>query len=134
MPSSGRNFSKAVDAIVKALGYMSTPYDPKFFVKWIEGMPILVMFHSPPDMIGEWDKLVAAFKASKYKVKDCTKEPFFGISVTTDDQGNYYLDQKKAIEGVAKVAKVQGNTPQKIPYPIEGESLSKKDNAKNPSE
>ena len=87
LPSSGRNFSKAVDAIVKALGYMSTPYDPKFFVKWREGMPILVMFHSddfrwcgPPDMIGEWDKLVAAFEASKYKVKDCTKEPFVGIN------------------------------------------------------
>ena len=141
LPSSGRNFSKAVDAIVKALGYMSTPYDPKFFVKWIEGMPILVMFHSddfrwcgPPDMIGEWDKLVAAFEASKYKVKDCTKEPFVGINVTTDDQGNYYLDQKKAIEGVAKVAKVTGSKPQRLPYPLEGESLSKKDNAKNPAE
>ena len=46
LPSSGRNFSKAVDAIVLKLGYKSTPYDPKFFCKWIGGMPILVVFHS----------------------------------------------------------------------------------------
>ena len=67
LPSSGRNFSKAVDAIVTALGYMSTPYDPKLFVKWMKGMPILVIFHTddfrwcgPPAMIEEWNKLVAA--------------------------------------------------------------------------
>ena len=120
---------------------MSTPCDPKFFVKWIKGMPILVMFHSddfrwcgPPDMIEEWNKLVAAFEMTKCKVKDCTKEIFVGINVTAEDQDNYYLDQKKAIEGVAKVAKVAGSKPQRLPYPIEGESLSKKDNAKNPAE
>ena len=43
LPSSGRNFSKAVDAIVFKLGYKNTPYDPKFFYKWIDGMPILSM-------------------------------------------------------------------------------------------
>ena len=37
LPSSGRNFSKAVDAIVLKLGYKNTPYDPKFFCKWIGG-------------------------------------------------------------------------------------------------
>ena len=141
LPSSGRNFSKAVDAIVAALGYVSTPYAPKFFVKWINGMPILVIFHSddfrwcdPPDMIEEWKKLVASFEASKFKVKHCTKEPFVGINVTTDDQCNYYLDQKKAIEGVVKVAKVEGMKAKKLHYPLEGESLSKKNNAKNPAE
>ena len=34
----GRNFSKAVNAIVLKLGYKNTPYDPKFFCKWIGGM------------------------------------------------------------------------------------------------
>ena len=80
LPSSGRNFSKAVDAIVNSLGYKSTPFDPKFFCKWIEGRPILLMFHSDDfrwcgtsNMIAEWDTLVASFEAARYKVKDCTK-------------------------------------------------------------
>ena len=131
LPSSGRNFSKAVDAIVTSLGYKSTPFDPKFFCKWIEGRPILLMFHSddfrwcgPSNMIAEWDTLVAA----RYMVKDCTKEPFVGINVTSDNQGNYYLDQKKSIEGVVKAAKVN------LPYPLEGPSLSKADNAKDEAE
>ena len=60
--------SKAVDVIVLKLGYKNTPYDPKLFCKWIDGMPILVMFHSddfrwcgPPNMLSEWDALVKAF-------------------------------------------------------------------------
>ena len=47
---------------------------------------ILVMFHSddfrlsePPQLLAEWDILVAAFEAARYKVSDCTKEPFVGI-------------------------------------------------------
>ena len=46
LPSSGWNFSKAVNVIVLKLGYKNTPYDPKFFCKWIDGMPALVIFHS----------------------------------------------------------------------------------------
>ena len=37
LPSSRRNFSKAVDAIGTSLGYKSTPFDPKFLCNWIEG-------------------------------------------------------------------------------------------------
>ena len=81
-------------------------------------------------MFAEWDTLVASFEAARYKVKDCTKEPFFGINVTSDNQGNYYLDQKKSIEGAVKAAKVSGCKVQKLPYPLEGPSLSKADNAK----
>ena len=127
LPSSGRNFSKAADAIVTSLGYKSTPFDPKFFCKWIEGRPILLMFQSddfrwcgPSNMIAEWDTLVTSFEAARYKVKDCTKQPFVGINVTSDNQGNYYLDQKKSIEGVVKAAKVSGCKVQKLPYPLEG--------------
>ena len=115
LPSSGHNFSKAVDAIVTSFGYKSTPFDPKFFCKRIEGRPILLMFHSddfrwcgPSNMIAEWDTLVASFEAARYKVKDCTKKPFVGINITSDNQGNYYLDQKKSIEGVVKAATVNG--------------------------
>ena len=51
---------------------------------------------------------VKAFEGSKYKVKDCTNRPFVGINVTTDKEGNYYLDQKRAIEGVVKAARLSG--------------------------
>ena len=44
LPSSGKNFSKAANAIVLKLGYKNTPYDPRFSFKWIGGMPILVVF------------------------------------------------------------------------------------------
>ena len=76
----------------------------------------------------------------KYYTEYCTGTYSTGTystpckTATTDDRGNYYLDQKKAIEGVTKVAKVRGSKSQKIPYPIEGESLSKKYNEKNPAE
>ena len=85
-------------------------------------------------MLAEWVKLVAAFEASRYKVKDCTKEPFVGINVTTDEQSNYYLDQKKSIESVVKAAKVSGAKVQKLPYPLDGPPLSKADSAKNEAE
>ena len=69
LPSSWRNFSKAVDLIVAKCGYKSRRYDPKFFCKWIDGMPILVMFHSddfrwsgPPHLLAEWNASAAAFE------------------------------------------------------------------------
>ena len=136
LQSSGRNFSKAVDLIVAKCGYKSTPYDPKFFCKWIDGMPILVMFHSddfrwsgPPHLLAEWDSLVAAFEAARYKVKDYTKEPFVGINVISDTQGNCYLDKKDKIEDLVKAARVTGAKVQKLPYPLDGPSLSNTVNA-----
>ena len=85
-------------------------------------------------MLAEWNSLVAAFEASRYKVKDCTKEPFVGINVTSDEKGNFYLDQKKLIESAVKAAKVSGAKVQKLPYPLDGPSLSKADNAKTEAE
>ena len=82
----------------------------------------------------EWDTLVAAFEASRYKVKDCTKESFVGINVTSDEKDNFYLDQKKFIESAVKAAKVSGAKVQKLPYPLDGPSLSKADNAKTEAE
>ena len=60
---------------------------------------------------------VKAFEGSKYKVKDCTNEPFVGINVTNDKEGKYYLDQKRAIEGVIKAGRLSGAKIQKLPYP-----------------
>ena len=85
-------------------------------------------------MLSERDALVKAFEGSMYKVKDCANEPFVGITVTFDKDGNYFLDQKRAIEGVVKAAKLSGAKIQKLPYPLDGKSLSKEDNAKDDSE
>ena len=141
LPASGRNFSKAVDVIVLSLGYMNTPFDLKFFYKWIDGFPMLLMFHSddfrwcgPPHLLAEWDTLVAAFEKAKYQVKDCTDAPFVGINVTHDQEGNYYLDQTKTIEGIVKAANLRGAKTEKLPYPMDGPSLSKLDNAANEDE
>ena len=86
----------------------------------------MVIYHSndfrwcgPPHLISEWDALDAAFEASWYKVKDCTKEPFVGINVTSDEIGNYYLDQRKLIESAVKAAKVSRAKVQKLPYPLD---------------
>ena len=57
------------------------------------------------------------FEGSKHKVKDCTNKPFVGINVTNDKEGKYYLDQKRAIEGVIKAARLSGAKIQKLPYP-----------------
>ena len=92
----------------------------------------MVIFHSdefrwccPPHLLLEWDTLVAAFEASRYKVKDCTKEPFVGINVTSDEKWNFYLDQRKLIESAVKAAKVSEAKVQKLPYPLDGPLLSK---------
>ena len=94
-------------------------------------MPILVILYpgdfiwnGQPHLLAEWDILVAAFEAARYKVKDCTKEPFVGINVTSDTQGNYYLDQKDKIEGLVKAARVTGVKVQKLPCPLDGPYLS----------
>ena len=57
-------------------------------------------------MLSEWDALIAAFAALRYKVKDCTKEPFVGINITSDKKANFYLDQEELFESVVKAAKV----------------------------
>ena len=88
----------------------------------------------PPDLLAEWDSLVAAFEASRYKVKDCTKKPFVGINITSDKKVNFYLDQKKLVESAVKAAKASGAKVQKLPYPLDGPSLSKADNAETEAE
>ena len=56
------------------------------------------------------------------------------INVTSDEKGNFYLDQKKLIESAVKAAKESGAKVQKLPYPLDGPSLSKADNAKTEAE
>ena len=43
-----------------------------------------------------------------------------GINVTSDEKGNFYLDQKNLRESAVKAAKVSGAKVQKLPYPLDG--------------
>ena len=85
-------------------------------------------------MLSKWDTLVRAFEGSKYEVKDSTNESFFGINVRTDKNGNYYLNQKRAIEGVVNAVNLSGAKILKVPYPLDGKSLSEDKNVKDDGE
>ena len=76
----------------------------------------------------------SSFRGISVQSQGLYKGAILGINVTTDEQGNYYLDQKKSIESVVKAAKVSSAKVQKLPYPLDGPSLSKADNAKNEAE
>ena len=45
-PTAGQNFSKESDRCVAECGYKNTPWDLKFFYKWVDNRPILLIAHS----------------------------------------------------------------------------------------
>ena len=133
-PPAGQNFSKEFDKCVHECGYRNTPWDPKFFIKWINNKPIIVMAHSddfrwfgPPDMIKEWDLLVLTFNKHRYEVTDATNKEFVGIHIYHDEHFNYYMDQERMITSIVKEANISGDRDEHIPAPMEGLALSKAD-------
>jgi hypothetical protein len=135
-PPAGKNFSDNFDRIIQGCGYLNTPWDLKFFYKWIKGKPILIIAHSddfrwfgPADLLSEWTSLCAAFNDNRYKVTDCTDKEFVGIRIQCDSQFNYYADQSRMIEEITKEMNLTGAKGELLPYPIDGPALSKADNA-----
>jgi hypothetical protein len=135
-PPAGQNFSIEFDKCVKECGYNNTPWDLKFFYKWIKGKPLLLIAHSddfrwfgPPDLLSEWDLLVKTFNDHKYKVTDATIKEFVGLRITCDENYNYYLDQKRMIDEIVRECNMTGSKDEHLPYPMTGASLSKEDNA-----
>jgi Reverse transcriptase (RNA-dependent DNA polymerase) len=133
-PPAGQNFSKEFDKCVNECGYTNTPWDPKLFIKWIKGKPIIVIAHSddfrwfgPPDMINEWDILVLTFNKHRYEVTDATNKEFVGIHIYHDNDFNYYMDQERMITSIVKEANISGAKDAYIPYPLDGPALSKAD-------
>ena len=135
-PPAGQNFSIEFDKVIFECGYLNTPWDLKFFYKWIKGKPLLIIAHSddfrwfgPANLLSEWELLCATFNAHKYKVTDCTDKEFVGIKITCDAKFNYYADQSRMIEEITKEMHLTGAKGETLPYPIDGPSLSKADNA-----
>lgn len=133
-PPAGQNFSKEFDKCVHECNYTNTPWDPKLFIKWINGKPILVIAHSddfrwfgPPDLIKEWDLLVLTFNKHRYEVTDATNKEFVGIHIYHDVHFNYYMDQTRMITSIVQEANISGDKDEKLPYPLDGLALSKAD-------
>jgi hypothetical protein len=123
---------------MRECGYSTTPYDKKFFFKWIGEQICMVIAHSddfrwfgPEELLSEWDKLVSTFNQHKYEVTDCTDKEFVGIHIYHDKDFNYFMDQTRMINSIITEANIANanDALYHLPYPMTGESLSKKDNA-----
>ena len=133
-PPAGQNFSKEFDKCLREYNYKNTPWDPKFFFKWINNKPIIVIAHSddfrwfgPNELISEWDLLVSTFNKHKYEVTDATNKEFVGIHIYHDKDFNYYMDQTRMITSIVAEANIAGAKDEKLPFPIHGNALSKLD-------
>ena len=135
-PPAGQNFSIEFDKCVKECGFQNTPWDLKFFFKWKDGRPVLLIAHSDDFRLFcdkrdlcEWDNLIANFNKHKYKVTDASDKEFVGIRITRDEEYNYFMDQTRMINDILKELNVTGAKGEKLPYPMDPPNLSKKDNA-----
>jgi Reverse transcriptase (RNA-dependent DNA polymerase) len=135
-PPAGQNFSIEFDKCVKECGFKNTAWDLKFFYKWVDGRPILLIAHSDDFRVfcdkrdmSEWDNLVKNFNTHKYKVTDASDKEFVGIRITRDEEYNYFMDQTRMINDILKELNVTGAKGEKLPYPVSLPNLSKQDNA-----
>ena len=135
-PPAGQNFSLEFDKCVDECGYKNTAWDRKFFFKWVNNKPMLLIAHSDDfrwfgdsKNMKEWQLLVDTFEKHKYKVSDVTSAEFVGIRITHDEHYNYYMDQTRMIDDILVETQMTQAKDAKLPYPLIGESLSKLDNA-----
>ena len=137
-PPAGQNFSIEFDKCVKECGYVNTPWDLKFFYKWKNNKPMLIIVHSDDfrwfgdkDEINEWHLIVKSFEKQRYKVTDVTDNEFVGIKISVDSENNYYMDQTRMIDEILQEAHTQNEKDERLPYPnpTQAIQLSKADNA-----
>ena len=60
---------------------------------------------------------------------DVSENEFVGINITRDEQFNYFMNQTRMIEDIVTEAKMKNARDEDLPYPLQGEKLSKNDNA-----
>ena len=135
-PPAGQNFSIEFDKCVTECGYKNTPWDLKFFYKWKNNKPMLIIVHSDDfrwfgeaSEMSEWQLLVDTFERHKYKVSDVTDNEFVGIQITHDKEYNYFMNQTRMVEEIVSEAQMDQAKDKKLPYPVQGLPLSKLDNA-----
>ena len=135
-PPAGQNFSIAFDKCVKECGYINTPWDLKFFHKWVDNTPMLLIVHSDDfrwfgdkKHLNHWQLLVDNFEKHKYRVTDVSDNEFVGIKITRDNEYNYYMDQTRMIYDIISDHQMKNANDEKLPNPLDGNKLSKLDNA-----
>ena len=142
-PPAGQNFSIEFDKCVIECGYLNTPWDLKFFYKWKNNKPLLIIVHSDDfrwfgdkEELEEWYILVKNFEKHKYKVTDVTDNEFVGIKITIDKDHNYYMDQTRMINEILKEAHMLNEKDERLPYPNpqQEKQISKEDNATEENE
>ena len=81
----------------------------------------------PDDLLSEWDLLVSTFNHHKYEVTDTTNKEFVGIHICHNEDFNNYMDQPRMITSMVEKANLSGAKDKKLPYPMDGNPLSKSD-------
>ena len=133
---SGKRFSQAFNKVVKLCDFLDTPWDHKFFYKWINNRIILLVAHSDDFRwfgdkrdIDDWFTLIKKFNEHQYKVTDCSDKEFVGINIQRDENFNYYMDQTRMIEDILEGIGMKNCKDESLPYPLDKLGLSKLDNA-----
>jgi hypothetical protein len=134
-PTAGQNVSKEFDRCVAECGYKNTPWDLKFFYKWVDNRPILLIAHidnfrwfGGADQTHEWELLLATFNSHKSEITDTVGKEFIGVHFYRDDNFNYYMDQERMLDDILKEANLSENKGEHLLHPLDGPSLSKQDN------
>ena len=139
--SAGHIFDNHFSGIIGQRGWVSSPYDRKFFWKWIDGIPLLLITHSDDFLMflreshmSEWELLLQALKDVGYGIKNTDGEKFIGIDIQNTPDGGYTMNQRGKIEKLLELVGMTGCVEERLPYPTcqqQPESLSKMDNLGN---
>ena len=140
-PRGGNIFGTHVEGIITGEEFVSCAFDPKFFWRWIDGLPVLLIIHSDDFIMFlrsvhmyVWDKLIKAMNDAGYGVHDRDGHDFVGVTVVNTEDGGYSLNQRQAIEKIIATNGQTGAEPERLPYPsvqVCPESLSLQDNLSN---
>ncbi len=136
-PPAGNIFGTHVAAIVTGEGFISCPFDPKFYWKWLDMLPILFVIHSDDFIMYlrdqhmyVWDSMIKSMNTAGYGVQDRDGHDFVGVTIKNTEDGGYVLNQRQAIEKIIKTLGSVGAEPERLPYPsvqVCPESLSLQD-------
>jgi hypothetical protein len=139
--SAGNIFDTHFSSIIEKRQWLSSQYDRKFFWKWVDGIPLLLITHSDDflmflrdDHMFEWDLLIQELKEAGYGIKDTNGEKFVGIDIQNTSDGGYSMNQRGKIEKLLESVGMTGCVEERLPYPTcqqQPESLSKLDNLGN---
>jgi hypothetical protein len=139
--SAGYFFDGSFSGVIVSCNWTSCAFDRKFFWKWRDGIPLILITHSDDfamflreEHMDEWHMLIAALLKEGYECDGRDNENFVGIDIKRMPDGGFSMSQKKAIDKLLESVDMMGAADERLPYPTQQqqpESLSKKDNLGN---